>query len=177
MSKNVFIGGITTGLNEAFVVDRETRDELIAEHSSSSKVLKPFLRGRDVKRWQTEDTGALSLLRWIGTYRFEEYPAIYTHLKKFEGKLKRRPEVKQGRVPWYALSRYASDYWEEFEQPKIVYPDIAQGTEFSFDDNGYFLGNTSYLLPTKEMWLLGLLNSKAVFWFYTKTSTQIRVVL
>ena len=76
--------------------------------------------------------------------------------------------------PWYALSRYASDYWEEFEQPKIVYPDIAQGTEFSFDDGGYFLGNTSYLLPTKEMWLLGLLNSKAVFWFYTKTSTQIR---
>ena len=41
-------------------------------------------------------------------------------------------------------------------------------------NGGYFLGNTSYLLPTREMWLLGLLNSKAVFWFYTKTSTQIR---
>ena len=63
---------------------------------------------------------------------------------------------------------------EEFEQPKIVYPDIAQGTEFSFDNGGYFLGNTSYLLPTREMWILGLLNSKAIFWFYTKTSTQIR---
>ena len=56
---------------------------------------------------------------------------------------------------------------------EIVYPDIAQGTEFAFDDGSYFLGNTSYLLPTKEMWILGLLNSKAVFWFYTKTSTQI----
>ena len=42
------------------------------------------------------------------------------------------------------------------------------------NDGRYFLGNTLYLLPTKETWLLGLLNSKAVFWFYTKTSTQIR---
>jgi hypothetical protein len=171
--KGRFYRGITTGLNEAFVVDRGTRDRLVAEHPSSSEVLKPFLRGRDVKRWQTEDIGLyLCYVGW--DLPIEEYPAIYTHLKKFEGKLKRRPEVKQGRVPWYALSRYASDYWEEFEQPKIVYPDIAQGTEFSFDDGGYFLGNTSYLLPTKEMWLLGLLNSKAIFWFYTKTSTQIR---
>ena len=62
----------------------------------------------------------------------------------------------------------------EFQQPKIVYPDIARGPEFAFDDTGYFLGNTLYLLPTREMWLLGLLNSKTVFWFFTRISTQIR---
>ena len=77
----------------------------------------------------------------------------------------------QGKYFWELR---ACAYWEEFQQSKIVYPDIAQDTEFSFDDSGYFWGNTSYLLPTQEMWLLGLLNSKAVFWFYTKTSTQIR---
>jgi hypothetical protein len=42
--------GILTGLNEAFVVSREQRDELIAAHPSSAEVLKPFLRGRDIKR-------------------------------------------------------------------------------------------------------------------------------
>ena len=46
-----FYRGVTTGFNEAFVVDRTTRDRLIAEHSSSAEVLKPFLRGRDIKRW------------------------------------------------------------------------------------------------------------------------------
>ena len=47
-----FYRGIVTGLNEAFVVDRETRDRLMAGHPSSAKVLKPFLRGRDVNRWR-----------------------------------------------------------------------------------------------------------------------------
>ncbi len=49
-----FYYGIKTGLNEAFVVDRATRDRLIREHKSSAEILKPFLRGRDVKRWRTE---------------------------------------------------------------------------------------------------------------------------
>ena len=147
--------------------------ELIAEHSSSTKVLKPFLRGRDVKRWQIEDTGLY--LCYVGWgLPIEEYPAIYAHLKGFEERLKARPEVEQGRVPWYALSRYASDYWQEFEKFKIVYPDIAISPQFAYDERGAYGGNTMYIVPTEEMWLLGLLNSKAVFWFYTKTSTQIR---
>jgi adenine-specific DNA-methyltransferase len=49
-----FYYGIKTGLNEAFVIDRATRDRLISEHRSSVQVLKPFLRGRDVKRWSIE---------------------------------------------------------------------------------------------------------------------------
>ena len=49
-----FYYGIKTGLNEAFVVDRATRDWLIREHKSSAEILKPFLRGRDVKRWRVE---------------------------------------------------------------------------------------------------------------------------
>ena len=171
--KGRFYSGIKTGLNDAFVVDKETQGKLIAEHPSSSGVLKPFLRGRDVKRWQIEDTGLY--LCYVGWgLPIEEYPAIYAHLKGFEEKLKARPEVEQGRVPWYALSRYASDYWHEFEKFKIVYPDIAVSPQFAYDERGAYGGNTMYIVPTEEIWLLGLLNSKAVFWFYTKTSTQIR---
>ena len=99
----------------------------------------------------------------------DTYPAIHAYFKPFRERLIKR--FDQGKYFWELRS---CAYWEEFKQPKIVYPDIAQGTEFSFDDSGHFLGNTSYLLPTQEMWLLGLLNSKAIFWFYTKTSTQIR---
>ena len=171
--KGRFYRGITTGLNEAFVVDRTTRDKLISEHSSSIQVLKPFLRGRDVKRWQIENMELY--LCYVGWgLPIMEYPAIFAHLKRFEEGLKARPEVKQGRVPWYALSRYASDYWQEFEKLKIVYPDIAVSPQFAYDERGTYGGNTMYIVATKEMWLLGLLNSKAVFWFYTKISTQIR---
>ena len=58
--------------------------------------------------------------------------------------------------------------------PKIVYPDIAVSPQFAYDETGAYGGNTIYIVPTKETWLVGLLNSKLVFWFYTKTSTQIR---
>ena len=183
--KGRFYRGITTGLNEAFVVDSETRDQLIAEHPNSTEVLKPFLRGRDVKRWQvnfaeqyliTIESSENRAHPWSGKTEAEAeeiftntYPSIHAYFEPFRERLIKRYD--QGKYFWELR---ACAYWEEFQQPKIVYPDIAQGTEFSFDDDGYFLGNTSYLLPTKETWILGLLNSKAVFWFYTKTSTQIR---
>ena len=183
--KGRFYSGIKTGLNEAFVVDKETQDKLIAEHPSSSGVLKPFLRGGDVKRWQVNfaeqylikiESSENRTHPWSRKTAAEAedifastYPAIHAYFEPFREQLIHRYD--QGKYFWELRS---CAYWEEFQQPKIVYPDIAQGTEFSFDDGGYFLGNTSYLLPTEEMWLLGLLNSKAVFWFYTKTSTQIR---
>ncbi len=180
--KGQFYYGIKTGLNEAFVVDRETRDKLIAEHPSSAEVLKPFLRGRDVKRWQVNSQDVWLIFTRRGT-NIDKYPAIKQHLSQYHQQLEPKPRDwpentpwpgrKAGSYEWYEIQDNIA-YWQEFEQPKIVYPDIAQGTEFSFDDDGYFLGNTLYLLPTKEMWLLGLFNSKAVFWFYTKTSTQIR---
>ena len=183
--KGRFYRGILTGLNEAFVVDKATRDKLIAEHRSSAEVLKPFLRGRDVKRWQVDFAEQYLIIiessenrthPWSGKSDNEAeetfadtYPAIHAHLQAFRDRLIKRYD--QGKYFWELR---ACAYWEEFEKPKIVYPDIAQRTEFAFDDRSYFLGNTLYLLPTEEMWLLGLLNSKAVFWFYTKTSTQIR---
>ena len=180
-----FYRGILTGLNEAFVVDKATRDKLIAEHASSAEALKPILRGRDVKRWQVDFAEKYIIIiessenrthPWSGQSASEAeevfantYPAIHAHLQTCRDRLIERYD--QGRYFWELR---ACAYWEEFEKSKIVYPDIAQGAEFAYDDGGYFLGNTSYLLPTKEMWLLGMLNSKAVFWFYTKTSTQIR---
>ena len=183
--KGRFYRGILTGLNEAFVVDRATRDKLVTEHPSSAEVLKPFLRGRDVKRWQVDfaeqyliiiESSANRTHPWSGQSDNEAeetfadtYPAIHAHLQTFRDRLIERYD--QGKYFWELR---ACAYWGQFEKPKIVYPDIAQSAEFAFDDRDYFLGNTLYLLPTEEMWPLGLLNSKAVFWFYTKTSTQIR---
>jgi len=180
-----FYYGIKTAYNEAFVVDRATRDRLIAEHPSSADVLKPFLRGRDVKRWAITfaeqylikiESSENKQHPWSGKTEKEAesifartYPAIHARFQSFRDALKKRQD--QGKYFWELRS---CRYWQEFEQPKIVYPDIAQASEFTYDDAGYYLVNTLYLLPTAQTWLLGLLNSKAVFWFYTKISTQIR---
>jgi hypothetical protein len=88
--------GIKTGLNEAFVVDRATRDRLIAEHSSSAEVLKPFLRGRDVKRWRVEyqDLWLIFTRRGID---IKKYPAIEKHLKQYKKQL--MPGVPEAESP------------------------------------------------------------------------------
>ena len=180
-----FYRGILTGLNEAFVVDRATRDRLLAEHPSSAEVLKPFLRGRDVKRWRVDfadqylikiESSQNKRHPWSDKLQknaeavfAETYPAIHARFEGFRNKLMKRDD--QGTYFWELR---ACAYWQEFEQPKIIYPDIAHGPEFAFDDKDYYLTNTLYLLPTEQLWLLGLLNSKVIFWFYTKTSTQIR---
>ena len=77
----------------------------------------------------------------------------------------------QGKYFWELRS---CKYWHEFEQAKIIYPDIAQRSEFTYDRHGFYLINTLYLMPCEKVWLVGLLNSKALSWLYTKISSQIR---
>jgi hypothetical protein len=187
-----FYYGIKTGLNEAFVVGREKRDELIAAHPSSARVLKPFLRGRDVKRWRIEfEERYLLFVPWHfplhedpsvsgpsakAERRFEkEYPAVYAHLRSFKSDLAARNSAETGvRYEWYALQRWGAEYWQEFERPKIIYPDIYEHQSFAWDEHGYYGANTCYFIPTREKWLLAVLNSKAVEWFYSQISNKIR---
>ncbi len=177
--------GILTGLNEAFVVDRATRDRLIAEHKSSAEVLKPFLRGRDVKRWRVEFAGQY-LIRiessenkqhpWSGKPQAEAekvfaktYPAIHARFENFRRDLIARDD--QGKYFWELRS---CTYWQEFEQPKILYPDIYEHQSFTWDEQGFFAANTCYFIPTREKWMTALLNSLAVEWFYSRVSNKVR---
>jgi hypothetical protein len=180
-----FYRGIITGYNQAFIIDRATRDRLIAEHPSSADVIKPFLRGRDVKRWQVEfaeqylikiESSQNVTHPWSDQPDKEAeaifartYPAIHAHFEPHRARLIKRYD--QGDYFWELRS---CAYWEEFEKPKIAYPDIAKGPEFTYDEDGHYLVNTLYFTPTGKKWLLGVLNSRAVFWFYTKVSTAIR---
>jgi len=175
-----FYRGILTGYNQAFVIDRATRDRLIAEDPASVEVLKPFLRGRDVKRWciDPQDSWLIFTRRGIN---IDEYPAIKRYLSPFKERLTPKPRNwkgewlgrKAGSYQWYEIQDNIA-YWQEFEVPKIAYPDIARRAEFAFDNDAHYLVNTLYLMPTNKKWLLGILNSKTAFWFYTKISTQIR---
>ena len=172
-----FYRGILTGFNEAFVIDLATRDRLINEHSSSAEVIKPFLRGRDVKRWSV-DYEDLYLIKiesseniehpWANKLEQEaeqiftkRYPAIYKHFEQFRTQLIARSD--QGRFFWELRS---CKYWQEFEQPKIIIPAITNNVEYAPDSLGYYSNDkTSICIPKDINYTSGILNSALMWWF------------
>lgn len=173
-----FYYGIKTGLNEAFVINEGTRQRLIAEDPKSAEVIKRWLRGRDVRKWKAEWAGLFVLFTRRGI-DIDQYPAVKRHLETFRSDLepKRAESNKRGRKPgpykWFEIQDNIA-YFEEFENTKIVYPDIAQESKFLWDESCSFLSNTTYFIPTDEKWLVGLLNSKALWWFYGTITSTIR---
>ena len=161
------IFGIKTGRSGAFVVDSATRDLLIAEHPSSADILKPFLHGRDIRRWQVArpDSWLIFTCRRIEINR---YPAIRKHLEKHRSSLSKRT----GKQKWYELPATKSDA-EHFTQTKLVCPNSYDHQTFAVDTEGFYCGDTCYLIPTEETWLCGLLNSRVVEWFYAQASNQL----
>ena len=159
--------GIKTGRSGAFIVDSATRDQLIAEHPASADILKPFLHRRDIRRWQVARPDA-----WlIFTYRrieINRYPAIRKHLEKYRVALSKR----KGKQKWYELPTTKRDT-ELFTQTKLICPNNYDHQIFAVDTNGFYCGDTCYLIPTAETWLCGLLNSRVVEWFYSQTSNQL----
>ncbi|MCU0858518.1 MAG: hypothetical protein MUC65_08975 [Pontiellaceae bacterium] len=184
-----FYRGILTGFNEAFVIDRATRDRLIAEDPKCKEIIKPFLRGRDVKRWRTEpqDLWLINTHNGYGktpAIDINDFPVIKAHLDEMErkraaGELGAKAQkanglfdrTDKGKTP-YNLRNCV--YVPEFERPKIIYPDIYEHQSFAFDRDGFFSVNTTYFIPTDESWLTGLLNACLIEWFYGQLSNRVR---
>ena len=163
--------GIKTGCNKAFVVDRSTRDRLIAEHPSSADVIKPFLRGKDVKRWQLKDADIYIIFINRG-FSIDKYPTIKSYLESYREPLSNRATVHTH--PWYELQQPQEGIYSYFNLPKIVYPDIYEHQSFTFDSQGFYTANTVYFISTEESWLCGLLNSQLVEWFYSQISNKVK---
>jgi type I restriction-modification system DNA methylase subunit len=146
--------GIKTGLNQAFVIDHETRNRLIAEDRKSSEIIKPLLVGRDISRYEITFAHRYLVWTYIGV-PIERYPCIFKYLKQFQPQLQKRWDKGNH---WWELR--ACDYYDKFEKPKIIYPDIATTCRFAIDRNGYFSSNTTYFIPCGDLYLLGILNSR-----------------
>jgi adenine-specific DNA-methyltransferase len=121
-----FYRGIVTGCNEAFVIDAETRAKLIAEDPKSAEIIKPFLRGRDIKRYEINNPNLYLIFTRRGI-DIKKYPAIEKHLLQFKKQL----EKKAGGNKWYELQVLARQYLNRFEKPKIVYQE-SQAYQFCF---------------------------------------------
>ena len=155
--------GIITGFNDAFLIDEETKNKLIREDSRASEIIKPYLRGQDVKRWVSQWQQLWMLfVKW--DCPIQEYPSVLSWLEKHRRSLENRPEVKQGKLPWYVLSRYGANYWQEFEKPKLIYQEIQFHPSYSYDDQGYFTNNKVFIIPNADLYVLAVLNSPLLWW-------------
>ena len=161
--------GLKTSPTEAFVVDRKTRDNLIAAHPSSVDILKPFLHGRDLRRWHAEPQEKWLIFAHRGI-AINEYPAILKHLESHKDSLHKR----SGKQEWYELP-ISLGKSHQFSQPKLVCPNLYNHQTFAVDTAGFYCGDTCYLIPTEELWLCGLLNSRVVEWFYSQESNQLTI--
>lgn len=99
--------GLKTGLNKAFIIDEKVRTNIISQDPESAELIKPIIRGQDIKRWTT-NWEHLYLIFAPWDYPLEQHSGIIDHLNQYRESLEKRPEVKKGAYPWYALSRYAS---------------------------------------------------------------------
>lgn len=158
--KGKFYYGIKTGLNEAFIVDQSTRDWLISKNRRSAEIIKPWLRGRDIHRWSVEWAGLYVLFTRRGV-DIDRYPAVKDYLAQFKKRL--MPGGPGGRKPgsyqWYEIQD-AVDYYNEFAQPKIIWRAVAEEAQgFGYDASGLLGADTTYFLPTSDLFLLAILNS------------------
>ena len=181
--------GVLTGCNEAFIINTEKRDEILAncqtddERTRTAELIRPILRGRDIKRYAYE-WAELWLIATFPSrhYNIDEYPAIKQYLLSFgierleqTGKIhivngEKVKARKRTSNKWFETQDSIS-YWEDFSKPKVVYMEIQtdnpeEGYPFpcySYDDNRCIVLNTAYIMSsetTDPRYVLGILNSR-----------------
>ena len=179
--QNKFYRGLLTGLNEAFEITAEERQRIIDPSASSQSLIKPFLGGQDIRRYYVENVQRFLIVVPRGSTKdqmlkaheppravsekdawawlSDQHPGIAKHLQPFAEACRRRQDKGDY---WWELR--PCDYYEYFETPKIIFPDICKGPRFHLDTLGLYLANTAYCIGRDDKYLLGILNSR-LFWF------------
>ena len=160
---NIF-RGITTGCNEAFIIDNETKEALIQKDSRSEEILKPILGGRNIKRYTYEWTGNWLIYARKGV-NIEYYSAIYEYLLKHKVKLSK----KSGANKWYELQSSPSDRNDALlSGDKIVWMDMTNTSRFTPVGQNIYCNNKCYFMSSnKNYYMCGVLNSKIINWYFS----------
>ena len=167
--------GIKTGFNDAFIISTDKRNEILAnckdadERKRTEELIRPILRGRDIKRYGYVDNGLFLINTHNGIrgriprIKIEDYPAIKAHLNQYWDKISSRAD--KGDTP-YNLRNCA--YLEDFCRPKIVYPETTQGAYFAYDENGLYIDKTCFMLIADNAEYLQYTLSSRLFEFAYK---------
>ena len=159
--------GILTGCNDAFIIDEAKKEELIKEDPKSAEIIRPILRGRDIKRYGYDFAGLYLIAthngipeKGIPRIKIDDYPAIKRHLNKYKREINARYD--KGDTP-YNLRSCA--YWEDFSKPKIVWGNLCLSAQFSYTEERFFINAPSPMIVPGNKYILAVLNSKLGDWY------------
>jgi adenine-specific DNA-methyltransferase len=175
--------GIKTGLNEAFIIDTATRQRILdackdaAERQRTEAIIKPILRGRDIRRYTYEWKGLWVILAKFGFYKEAHlYPAVVAHLSQYEQALKNRGQCRYGRKGKHSIADYPGqhhwleldnnprdEYLAEFEKEKVVWGNISYESQFSYVEGGIFINAPANIIVSDKVsikFLVAVMNSK-----------------
>jgi hypothetical protein len=156
--------GVKTGLNDAFIISKTKRNELVSETPAAAEIIKPLLAGDDVRRYELQNRDAYLIYTFHGV-DIHRYKSIEKHLHPFKVRLEDRATQQE----WFELQQPQMAYQKFFAAPKIVYPDFGKELRFAMDSSGYFSLNTSYFIAREDWYLLAVLNSSSVFQYLKGT--------
>lgn len=173
--------GVKTGFNEAYLIDSATRQALIADDPACEAVIKPYLRGQDLKRWHPDwENLWIILLKsssnepwpWAGKSGGEAeatfskiFPSLFIRMKQFEERLRARSD--KGAF-WWELRSCA--YYDVFDRAKVMWQDIGYHSRFCLAGPGLVSEATCFALDMADLWLLAVLNSPLMWcWLWRNT--------
>jgi len=170
--------GVLTGCNEAFIINREERDEILQncetddERERTAELIRPILRGRDIKRYGYVENGLFLINthnglkdKGIPPIDVNEYPAIKAHLDKYWDKISVRAD--KGVTP-YNLRNCA--YLEDFDKPKIIYPNMTKYLPFVFDEDKFLTNQKCFIITGEHIAFLTAFFNSSLFKFCFRDS-------
>lgn len=165
--------GIKTGYNEAFIIDEATKNELIKSESKAKEIIRPIIRGRDIKRYCYVSSGRFLIVTHNG-YRsaddeavpainIDGYSSVKRHLDKYISKLKERQDKG---ITVYNLRDCA--FMDDFSKEKIIWIELTNKNKFAFSDKeDYLLAGAFFMVGKSLKYLLAFLNSKLCLFYFS----------
>ena len=176
-----------TGFNDAFIISGEKRLEILNncasedERKRTDELIRPILRGRDIKRYSYNWANLwLIYIPWHFPLQSDQtiqgasekaekefnkqYPAVYSHLLKYKKELSARNKAETGiRYEWYAMQRWGANYWEEFNKPKIIYPNMTKFLPFYYDEKQFLTNQKCFIITGKSTAFLTAFFNSSLF--------------
>ena len=156
--------GLTTGLNHVFIIDDILSNMLIKEDHSAKEIIKPVLRGANVKRWAIKPTNNYLIYTYAGI-DIQKYPSVFNYLRQHEEELRNVYEARKGQKKWYELRK--CKYYNSFNLNKIIWTRLSNINSFAISNNKEFsVDSTSFAVGKNLEYYCAILNSKITFFYF-----------
>ncbi|MBL8132027.1 MAG: Eco57I restriction-modification methylase domain-containing protein, partial [Anaerolineae bacterium] len=174
--------GVVTGNNDVFIIDGHTRLRLIAEDTRSAEIIKPLVRGEDLRPWYQIDSGEHLIFTRRGI-DIDQYPAVKAYLERFRSRLEPKPPTwdakhgewqgrKAGSYRWYEIQDNVA-YHVSFDSPKVLWAEIAKLPRMSLDSRGLYMNNKCYMVGSGSHSLLAVLQSRLTWFCISQIATPL----